>query len=309
MDTATAEPAIIAFIGVWALAIITVWYCASILLEMALYRRFGPKEYDYADGLASFTVNLMSSFSELFIRAFVPLAAYLFIYASWRLFDVGFAWWTIPLAFAVHECAYYLGHVIGHRTGLGWAFHQPHHSSEELNLSTASRGFLFGDPVASMLGLTAALIGIHPVVYVGVVTVKNMWGIWNHTQLIGKMGWADRWLATPANHRVHHGRNPQYIDKNYSQVTIVLDRLFGTFEPEVEAPDFGLVEPQITTNPVTIWLSGWRWLGRRIASAPDLKTKLKYLYKPPEWHHESKVEGCAQGRCGPGHGEGFVAAE
>ena len=286
METLT-EPALIALIAKWGLAAITVFYSTSILFEMWLWSRKRPGEYDHADAFASFTVNLMSNVGAVLIGLVVPLAAYAWVYAELRLFDIGWAWWGVGVAFVVHELSYYFGHRIGHRTGLGWAFHHPHHSSEELNISTASRGFLFGDPLASFFGLGAALLGVHPVVYVGTVIVKNMWGIWNHTQLVDKMGVLDRWLATPANHRVHHGRNPQYIDKNYSQVTIVLDRLLGTWEPEVEPPEFGLVEPQITTNPIRIWFGGWRWLARRIRSAPTLGDKLRYLWKPPEWHHEA----------------------
>jgi len=297
------EPGFIAWLAVWGLTVLTLTYCTMLLTEMWLWRKLRPGEYDLADAAASFTVNLMSSIGELIVRGFVPLALYLFLYSEFRLIDAGFAWWTIPVAFVVHETAYYIGHFLGHRTGLGWAFHQVHHSSEELNLSTATRGFLFGDPVSQTLASAAALLGVHPVVYFGVAIVKNIWGIFNHTQLVDKMGRLETLMATPANHRVHHGRNPQYIDRNYGQVLVLWDRLFGTFEPEGEAPDFGLVVPQHTTNPLKIWFGGWRWLGKRIASAPTLADKLRYLYKPPEWHHAGKGEGCAEGRC-----ESFVAA-
>ena len=298
-----SEPAFLLWMAKWGLTVITLAYCSMLVFEIWLYRRKRPGRYDYADAFASFTVNLMSSIGELVVRGFVPLALYIYIYSQHRLFDPGFD--LLPLvgmtlaAFAVHETAYWIGHVIGHRTGLGWAFHQPHHSSEELNISTAARGFLFGDPTAQILASVAAFLGVHPILYFTVAVAKNIWGIFNHTQLVDKMGWMERWFATPANHRVHHGRNPQYIDRNYGQVLIVHDRLFGTWEPEVEPPDFGLVVAQHTTNPLRIWFGGWIWLARRVRSADTISDKLRYLYKPPEWHHAGDVEGCALGRCQP----------
>ena len=301
---AVAQPAVVAALAPWLLAVITAYYCTTIIVEIALYKRMRPGRYDHADAFASFTVNLMSSVIEAVLGLFVPIVLYVLVYANLRLFDPGFAPWTWAAAFVVHELAYYWGHRAGHRVGLFWAFHQPHHSSEELNLSTASRGFLFGDPVGRILMLPAALLGVHPAVFGIVVTLKNMWGIFNHTQLVGKMGVLERWMATPANHRVHHARNPCYIDKNYSQV-LLWDRLFGTWEPETEPPDFGLVVPQVTTNPLRIWLGGWMWLGRRIASAPTWADKLRYLYKPPEWTHD----GCATWREDRQSARDFVAAE
>lgn len=117
-----------------------------------------------------------------------------------------------------------------------------------------------------------------------------------YRRLVDKMGVLDSFMATPANHRVHHGRNPRYIDKNYGQVLVIWDRIFGTFEPETEAPDFGLVEPMTSNNPVRIWAGGWIWLAARLRSAPDLKTKIQYLYMPPEWSHDGCLSGCAKSR-------------
>ena len=280
------DPAFILFMAKWGLVLITLTYVGMMLTEIWLYRRYRPEAYDPVDAFGSYSVNLLSNVVEVVIRGVVPLALYLFVYAQFRLFpDAGFAWWTFVIAFFVHEIAYFIGHMVGHRTGLGWAFHQVHHSSEELNISTAARGTLFGDPLAQTFASVAALMAVHPLVYFTVAFSKNLWGIFNHTQLVDKMGWMERWFATPANHRVHHGRNPQYIDRNYGQVLIVWDRLAGTWEPEGEPPDFGLVTPQHTTNPLRIWLGGWIWLRGRIRSAERLSDKLRYLYKPPEWHH------------------------
>ena len=292
------QPAFLTFMATWGLVAITLTYVTMMVVEMALYRKLRPGRYDPVDAFGSYMVNLMSNISMLLVSLVFPFALYLFVYSELRLFEGGFAWWTFVVAFVVHELAYFTGHMFGHRTGIGWAFHQVHHSSEHLNISTAARGTIFGDPVAMVLASVAALLGVHPLTYVAVLFFKNLWGIFNHTQLVDKMGWMEPWFATPSNHRVHHGRNPQYIDKNYGQVLIVWDRLAGTWAREEEEVDFGLVVPQHTTNPWKIWTAGFVWLARRVRSAPTLSDKLRYIYKPPEWHHEGKLEGCAEGRCG-----------
>jgi sterol desaturase/sphingolipid hydroxylase (fatty acid hydroxylase superfamily) len=285
-----------AFIGEYALAIITLSYSAMLIGERLLYAKLRPGQYDDSNAMGSFLTNLMSNISAVLLGAVIPLLTYFFVYENFRLLDPGTALWTWAAAFAVHETAYHFGHWAGHRVGLFWAWHQPHHSSEELNLSTAARGFTFGDPVAATLSLSAALLGVHPLIFVTVVIAKNLWGIFNHTRLVDKMGPLEAVMATPANHRVHHGRNPRYIDKNYGQVLVLWDRLFGTYQPEDETPDFGLVEPMTSNNPIKIHFGGWVWLWKRMRSAPTLGTSLQYLWRPPEWHHDGECHGCAKAR-------------
>ena len=284
------------FFGANALAVITVSYCAMVLIERALYALVRPGEYDDANAIGSFLTNLLANVTAVLIGAVVPLLTYYLVWDNFRVIDPGLAAWTWVAAFFIHETAYHFGHWMGHRVGFFWAWHSPHHSSEELNLATAARGFTFGDPMATLFSLPAALLGVHPLVFLTVLFAKNLWGIFNHTRLIDKMGPLETVMATPANHRVHHGRNPRYIDKNYGQVLVLWDRLFGTYQPEEEEPDFGLVEPMTSNNPITIHFAGWVWLYKRMKSAPDVGTALKYLWKPPEWHHSGECQGCAKVR-------------
>ena len=284
------------FYSVNGLVLLTALYGAMIIAERGLYAVLRPGRYDDSNALGSFLTSLLATLSALLVGAVIPLLSYALVWEHLRLFDLGTQWWVWLAAFAVHETAYHFGHLAGHRIGLFWAWHSPHHSSEELNFTTAARGFTFGDPVAATLFLAAALLGIHPLLFFTVAFAKNLWGIFNHTELVDKMGPLERVMATPANHRVHHGRNPRYIDKNYGQVLVLWDRLLGTYQPEDETPDFGLVEPMTSNNPITIHFHGWRWLWARMRSAPDMGTALKYLWKPPEWHHAGECHGCAKVR-------------
>ena len=140
------------------------------------------------------------------------------------------------------------------------------------------------EPLGNSYGST--LMGISPLQFFGVVILKNMYGIFNHARHVPKLGVLEDLIATPANHRVHHGTQPKYIDKNYSQVLIIWDRLWGTFQREEEEPVFGLVNPLETYNLITIELYGFHWLWARMASADRWQDRLAYLWRAPEWSHD-----------------------
>lgn len=200
------------------------------------------------------------------------------------------------IAFLVHEQAYYWEHRLGHRVGLFWAFHQVHRSSNEFNYTVAARGCWFDGMMTTIFALPAALLGVPPVVYFGVEIAKNMFGIFNHSRFVPKLGVLEEFVATPANHRVHHGAQAKYIDRNYSQVLIIWDRLFGTFQREEETPHFGLVKPLHEYNPVKTQLAGIAWLAARMKSADRSQDKLRYLWKPPEWSYDGRCAECPKYR-------------
>lgn len=258
-------------------------YLGMIAGERILFLFQRRHTYDDWNALGSMAVSTLSQVTASAILIFLPLAGYWEIYADYRLATPGMVWWTWVLAFLGHDLAYYLAHRVGHRTGFFWAIHHPHHSSEALNFTTASRGFPFGDPLAPLFALPLALIGVTPVQFVVVALLKSIWGIFNHTVLIDRMGVLDEVLCTPSVHRVHHGRNAQYIDKNYGQVLTLWDRLFGTFEHEVEQPDYGTIKPVTSNNPLIIVFAGFAWLIGKMRAMPRWQDALACLWRPPEW--------------------------
>lgn len=262
-------------------------YVSMILIERLAYAFQTRHRYDAGNALGSFFTSVLSSLIAMAILTVLPIALYVWLYTEFRLIDPGYAWWVWIAAFNAHDLAYYIAHRIGHRTGFFWAIHHPHHSSEALNLTTASRGFPFGDPLQPFFLYPWAFLGIAPEVIVTVAIFKNLWGIFNHTPLVGKMGWLEGVLATPSNHRVHHGRNPQYIDKNYGQVLILWDRWLGTYEPEGEAPEYGVIEPVTSNNPLVIIPAGFGWLWRKMRACARWQDKIACLYRPPEWTPET----------------------
>ena len=187
-------------------------------------------------------------------------------------------------AFLLYDLAWYVDHRIAHRVGFFWAMHHVHHSSTEYNMTVASRGFVVDTTLLSRPTFyLLPILGVGPFQFIVIAILTNIWGIAQHTRLIGKLGWLDWLLATPSNHRVHHGYNPEYIDRNYGEVLMIWDRLFGTYEPEKVEPTYGVVQPINTNNPLLIEVAGLGWLAAKVRSCTGFRDKVRCLYRPPEW--------------------------
>ncbi|WP_395344227.1 sterol desaturase family protein [Ningiella sp. W23] len=264
-------------------------YLSMIAIERLLYIWLKPKEYNDKDGLYSMGVSTLTSISQSLIFAALFVAIYIFVYENFRLFDMPNLWWAWVVIFLLHDFAYYVDHYISHRVGFFWAFHHVHHSSNEINITTAARGFLLGQ-LAQPAYFLLPLMGVDLIQLAIVAFFKNLWGIFNHTRLVNKMGVLEQFLCTPSVHRVHHGTQTKYIDKNYGQVLSVWDKIFGTFKTEEEEPKYGLVTPLNTYNPIVAQFAGIKGLALKIKRAEKLSDKIKYLYKPPGWDHISQSE-------------------
>jgi sterol desaturase/sphingolipid hydroxylase (fatty acid hydroxylase superfamily) len=261
------------------------FYFGIVLVER-LYAAFKGWRYDQADAWCSVGLNLLTSVIDIIVGLIVPLAIYTLVFDQFRVVDTLPLLLALPLAFIVHELSYYWEHRLSHRIGLFWAFHAIHHSSNEFNHTTAARGFWLDGLLRTPFDLVAALLGVPPVVFIAMTIIKSAFGIWNHASYVGKLGWMEKIFATPLNHKVHHANQPQYIDKNYSQVLVIWDRMFGSFAPCIEPPVVGLVKPVHDNNPLTAQFAGLRQLRERMAHASRWQDKLAYLWHPPEWSHD-----------------------
>ena len=249
--------------------------------------------YDNRDALCSIALFFVANILFLAIVFLIPLALYVAVFDHFRLVGGLSLWLAIPIAFLVHEFSYYADHRLAHRVGLLWAFHAIHHSSNHFNHSTAARTFVLDGQMKGLFALPAALIGVDPVTYIAVNVLKDLFGVWNHAGYVGRLGWLDRLLMTPKMHKVHHATQPQYIDRNFSQVTLLFDRLFGSLASVGEEPRVGLVKPVYDNNPLTAQFAGLRQLKNRIDTADCWRDKLAYLWRPPEWSHDTAPNAAA----------------
>jgi alkylglycerol monooxygenase len=219
----------------------------------------------------------------------IVLLSYEWMVQHWALLQIRSAFWMYFAAFVALDFMGYWVHRIQHRVNFFWNAHLVHHSSEEFNLACALRQSISSIVrIFTIFLLPAALLGV-PAKVIAVVAPLHLFAqFWYHTRHIGKMGWLEHIIVTPSHHRVHHAINPEYMDKNYSQIFIIWDKLFGTFQEEMETvpPVYGITRPVATWNPIKInfmhvWLliqDAWR--------TKSWSDKLRIWFMPTGWRPE-----------------------
>ncbi len=262
-----------------------------VLAEMIWARFRAPQAYEPRDTAISLALGLGSTVAGALTASLV--LAMLVKLHDYRLFDIGWQWWAWPLCFVLDDFAYYWTHRFGHRIRWFWASHVNHHSSQHYNLSTALRqtwtGFL---AISFVFRLPLALIGFEPAMILFCGGLNLIYQFWIHTESIGRMPrWFEAVMNTPSHHRVHHATNPLYLDRNYAGVFIVWDRLFGTYQPELDELRirYGIVKQLGSFN--LLWSVFHEWIGiaRDMLAAP-WRHKLSYLLREPGWSHDGSRE-------------------
>ena len=209
---------------------------------------------------------------------------YFWVYNHISLPHLELNWMTIITCVLLADFAYYWEHRMMHRIGIGWATHTVHHSSPHFNMSVAYR---FGPLDAIMpiiFSLPIVMLGYDPILVLLSEVFVQVFQTLLHTEIIGKFIKPVEFIFnTPSHHRVHHGSNRQYWDKNYGGILIIWDRMFGTFEPEIETVRYGISEPLRSTNPVKVFFHGITRLFKKIAGVEGFKNKFLVLIKPPDW--------------------------
>jgi sterol desaturase/sphingolipid hydroxylase (fatty acid hydroxylase superfamily) len=198
------------------------------------------------------------------------------------------AYWIVLLV--LQDLAFYFLHRVDHACRLFWAVHVTHHSSSEFNLTVGFRPSVFQPLYRFAWFLPLALLGFRPEDVVLMYSVTQLYGVLVHTRYVDKLGFLEWFLCTPSHHRVHHGVNPQYLDKNLGMMFIVWDRLFGTFAEEKEAVRFGLAGQVPSHNPVRLLFHEWRSMLNDLRKPVPFRTKLMYVFGPPGWSHEPSQE-------------------
>lgn len=256
-------------------------FLLCIALEAWYWRRRNPAIYSLRDVLSNAGLALLHQASEALFLWLLVHSVYAWLYTH-GLQLIAFSGWTFALLLLLQDFCYYLFHRASHRVRWLWASHVTHHSSERLNLSTALRQSLTY-PISGMwlFWLPLAIIGFPPDWVIVAVGLNLAFQFFVHTELSGPLPRLSRWINTPSLHRVHHARNPQYLDRNYAGVLAIWDRMFGSFVPETDRPDYGLVHPIHSHNPLTLSFHEWRAMLRDVWTERDLR----YLWKPPGWRN------------------------
>ena len=216
------------------------------------------------------------------------LGFYLFLY-QYRLFDVSsFSLWIqIILTLIVIDFIYYWFHRTSHRVRFFWGIHMNHHSSEEMNFLVSLRQAWFNPLFRVPFFFILPLIGFNPFLTFIVGAASTLWAVIQHTQTIGKLGPLEWFMVTPSAHRVHHGVNVEYLNKNFGNLFIVWDRIFGTYAEEKEAVIFGLTNNVKTFNPFRITAFSWIQFVNDFKASNNLSDKFMSFFGSPEWSPRS----------------------
>ena len=255
-------------------------FVGLIVVEQLVLRRWGHRR-DRRDFWASIWVGLGSLVTINLLMAFVGwwLAVWLW---GHRITDLGTSWlgWTVALV--GWDFIYYWDHRLSHESRFFWASHVNHHSSEEFNLSTALRQPWTAFQTAIFVAFLA-VIGVRPDLIVLAGAINLLYQFWIHTETVDRLGPLEWVLNSPSHHRVHHGSNPIYLDRNYGGILIVWDRLFGSFQVEDEPVVYGLTKNIHTYNVWKIVTHEWRALGADVRRADRWSHRLGHVWHGPAW--------------------------
>lgn len=236
--------------------------------------------------LASFSVQIPSTLLEKSIGAVILFALFaVYQRIPWRI-EIG--WGSLIAVIILADFIHYWSHRWEHEIRAMWTWHSVHHSSPVYNFSTSFRVVFFRALPDMFYYLPLVVLGFHPLLVVAALSLVGIYQIWLHNDLIGKLGPIGWVFCTPSHHRVHHGSDEKYLDKNYGGILIIWDRLFGTFQPEEETPTYGLTKPIESVNPVVVHFHEVRALWRDLRRARSWSEVAGYLFGPPGWTPEAE---------------------
>lgn len=261
--------------------LVALGFLAFELLRYGLKRRL---TWNLLGDAVTNYITLAMFIGITFLIGAIYLSAFFFIYETYRFWTLPITVWSIVLAIVLADFIYYWEHRFMHRVGIGWATHTVHHSSPYFNISVAYRFGPLDGIVPFFFHAPLLLLGLHPFLVFFAEVVVQIYQTLLHTETIGKLPRPiETVMNTPSHHRVHHGSNPAYLDKNYAGILIIWDRMFGTFEEEKETVTYGLVEPIDSINSLTVFFHGFVRLGSSMARAGSVGNALACLIKPPGW--------------------------
>lgn len=252
-------------------------------IEIVYERITSKKTYRLNDAITNINTGVLQTLTGTFV-AVITVGIYTVVHHYFAIFDLKSGWIAFMIAFILKDFFYYWEHRLAHEISLFWGGHVVHHQSEDYNLSVALRqtstGFIWGFPFY----LPMAILGVDPILFVLVSGLNLLYQFWIHTEHINKLPyWFELVMNTPSHHRVHHGRDPKYIDKNYAGVFIIWDKIFGTFIQEEEKPHYGITKPLESWNPVYANFAHYIDLYHATKKAKSWSDRLKILFYKPGW--------------------------
>lgn len=256
------------------------------LFKALIFRKF--KAIDYKIPFFSYVLNA-------FVGKFIAIAVVVFcigLFEKYAIIETSFTWYWFIYAYIVWELAHFVYHYFGHKVRLFWCLHSTHHAPQTMNLSVSYAHFFLEAPYADFIRTTICiLLGVSPPMLILIMFIDGLWGgfihVGEHMLKDGRLGKLGKFILTPSHHRVHHARNPLYMDTNFCNLLNIWDKAFGTYQPEKkEIPiEYGITRPMKPNSFLDAYFGEFGALLKDVYRAPGLKNKLLYFIMPPGWSH------------------------
>ncbi len=261
-----------------------------ISLEIVIDKLKKTGYYRLNDTVTNLSLGIGSQITGIFLKV-LTLGTYHYIYTNYRLIEhIPNTWYLFILLFLGVDFFYYWFHRLTHEIGVLWGAHVVHHQSEEYNFSVALRQSWSQAAFSWVFYLPLAVIGYSTETFIVVAAIQLLYQFWIHTKLINRLPAPLEYiLNTPSHHRVHHGQNPLYIDRNHGGTFIIFDRMFGTFQEELEEVVYGITKPANSWNPFWLNLDYYVDWCNTFSAAKGFLNKLKVVYKAPGWSPETNA--------------------
>lgn len=267
------------------------------LIKALLFRKF--KVIDYKIPFFSYVLNA-------FIGRFISIALVVFcigFFEKYAIFKSTFTWYWFLYGYVVWEFGHFIYHYLGHKVRLFWCLHSTHHAPETMNLAVSYAHFFLEGPYADFIRTTVCiLLGVNPTMLLLIMFIDGVWGgfihIGEHMIKNGRLGFLHKYILTPSHHRVHHAKNPLYMDTNFCNLLNIWDRAFGTYQPEDPSVPlvYGITREMKRHSFLDAYFGEFIALAKDIHKAPGLKNKFLYLIMPPGWSHTGKHKTAREAR-------------
>ncbi len=260
-------------------------FAICILVEGIYLFKSRKENYKIKDTFTSIAMGIGTVIIDTVFTKLIVFSIYEFTY-QFSLFKIEQNIYSLIAIFFTEDFCYYWFHRIGHESRFFWASHVVHHSSEEYNLSTAVRQTWSGTIINTIFWLPLILIGFSPMMVMIQQSISLIYQFFIHTETVGKLGFIEKVFNTPSHHRVHHGTDLKYLDKNYAGILIIWDKMFGSFELEQESPKYGLVKNINTYNPFIVAFKEWYLIGKDVLNSKKISHAFNYVFSAPGWSPE-----------------------
>lgn len=274
----------------WLIFISTPIYIIIIGLELLLSHLHHRKAYTLKDTATNLYLMLLNTGIDLAFRiVYLAILQFFFLRAVMQWHNPFLYWFVLLIS---EDFIYYWLHRFDHEIRFFWATHVTHHSSEKLNFSVGFRSSVFQPLYRFIYFIPLAWLGFKPLDIAFIYSATQIWGIFVHTEMIGKLGWLEYIFVTPSHHRVHHASNPKYLDKNMGMFLIIWDKLFGTYQAELpkekyQPIKYGLTKNIDKPNAVNIVFHEWKQMWKDVfQEGISFRDRIGYLFGPPGWSHD-----------------------